>query len=1150
MNIFAKQGLIPAVFFLTFFVNIGYAAPGKILDRPLFLGFSVQPNIYFVMDDSGSMQWDVTKTTSAETEHPEGYYDLTYQYCATTVSCGWRCKRNLVKADGKECREFSTTTESVRLHRNSWQEITDGPYLFSVSSRKRQPWDITNLGSPEFDSQGYYIDDILQMCPGYNSTAYNPDPSINYSPWPGYSQSSASIPSKYGYIPWVDADGDNEYDKGECSTEYSDVIFYSSMNAKEQQKFRNWYSYYRSRANVAIKAVSEVVKSSEARMGLATINDGKILAVKDMKISSNKKALQEAVVAVHGDSSTPLRKALYEAGEYFSGSSSPILDADKGGSCQQNYTVLMTDGYWNQSSQGVGDVDGTSTHELVRASDKDSYSETLADIAFKYYATDLSDLPDNVPTIPGKDENNAQHMVTFTVAFGVSGEIVPNSVKPGQETDETGMPKYPDQAFDWPKPESGTSSTIDDVRHAAWNGRGLYLNASNPEDLISALSTSINEIGSRSGTASAIAFNSTSYRSDARLYYARFNSSNWSGQLLSKELNSDLAIGSELWEASRELDKRTDVRTILTHDASTGQGVAFRGDSLPSELEQDLMTLYTNKLSGAFTSASEYIKDAVAYLRGDREGEAKNGGFFRNRGSRLGDIVNSSPVYIEGAMSNWPAFIEPGYLSYVRSVASRKPMLVVGANDGMLHGFDASNGRELFGYIPSSLTSTEAERGLHFLLDKDYVHKYYVDSTPEVADGYVNGNWKTLAVGGLGAGGKGIYALDVTSSSYTETGASSTVLWETTLPGKGLGLTYAQPKVAKMNDGRWVAIVANGYHNTVDGKAKIFLLDLDDGSLIKTFDTGSGGLSSGACSASCNGMSAATITDIDGNGTVDFIYAGDVKGNVWAINVASDNSSEWVFDSQVTYTDGVATSYSGSQKKPIYKTVNGRPITSRIVAVNHPVVTAQDTWPNQLLFFGSGQFIADGDHSSRNAEHFYGVMHANGQYEKSVTTDPALFAERVIKSSTVVIDGESRSVRLIEPKVEAENTFSYGVEQGQKLGWFITLPESGERVVHHPVRQTDYILFNTLIPLADPCANGGAGYSMAVSLLFGSNPNNDVYDIGASESIAGFRLESLPAGITTFGNTGIGHSTNDEPEITPTDLFGNYPERTSWQELR
>lgn len=1168
--------------FSSFYVN---AAPGVIKERPLFLGFSVQPNIYFVVDDSGSMAWDVTKTTQANTHHPEDYYTFTYEVCPYTYCSRYRsngsCRRwstGYASKDEYSCPAGDLETRSQReyWYDGSGQYIDSNPSKFSADYTIYDK-DAFYASNSMIDKDGYRDDGLLEWCSGYNATAY--DPNQVYTPWVGYPESSANINSAFGYIPWIDADSDGEYDPGECLAEYNPSstdprrkVSYAEMSTKEKQNFRNWYTYYRKRQNVAKKAISEVIADSETRMGLATINRGQYKTVKDMTVEANKSDLLSSVFSVAASGGTPLRSALDNAGRYYAGSSSPIQTEDEGGSCQQNYTIMMTDGYWNSDSDwsGPGNYDGASSHQLVRASDRDGQSNTLADVALKYYATDLkANLADDVPIIEGKDENDAQHMVTFTVAFGVNGEIVPNDTTPGRETDEDGMPFYPEQSFDWPVVQSNTNSTIDDVRHAAWNGRGLYLNAKNPQNLIDSLEASIDEIESRTGTASALAFNSTSYRTDSKFYYAQFTSGSWGGELIAQELTSDLKAGAVQWRASEELDKVSDSsRNILTYDydssTRTGKGVAFRASSLPAKHYADLKTLYDSTYASIYQgkglTESNFISDAVGYLRGDRSKEGASTGAFRDRSTVLGDIINSTPVYISTAASSWPDYIEPGYISYQIGLFTRTPMIYVGANDGMLHAFNAKTGEEQFAYIPYGVTSTETDRGLHYLVDQSYNHRYYVDGTVEVSDAYIDGSWKTVLIGGLGAGGKTLFALDVTDPESINEGSADKVLWEVEIDG--LGLTYPQAKVAKMNDKSWVVLVANGYHNTLDGRAKVFMLDIKTGALLHTFDTEYGALTSGECLDACNGMSSVKLRDLDGNGTTDFIYAGDLLGNIWAINTRSVNASEWVFDSQINYIDGVAVSYGGSSKDPVFVTEGRRPITTELVVADNPMVSDIKTWPNQLLFFGTGQFLAEGDHGTLDTEYVYTVMHANSKYDMSVSTDSNLFVKREIEEAAITVDGENLIVRSIVPENASEATFDYGYERTEsgvqkKMGWYLPLPASGERVIHDPLKISDYVIFNTLVPESDPCQFGASGFLMAISLLYGSNPEPAILDFNQDgeinekdDGLAGYQLNSPPAGLTRLGNKGLGQSTFDQPEFGTMSLYPDQPARISWEEIK
>ena len=278
------------------------------------------------------------------------------------------------------------------------------------------------------------------------------------------------------------------------------------MSADEQTNFANWYTYYRSRDHVMKAALLQIANESDQRLGLATLhrrNDVSFPVV-DMEEGSNKSDLMEQITRIFPDGGTPLRTKLEQAGEYFKGTtssdlfgstqSSPILDEDSGGACQQNFVVLMSDGYWKGDDPNVGNADSGSSGdgdqndtEFDGGSYADDHSNTLADVAMHYYETDLSDLDDLVPT-SWNDRNPQQHLVTYTVAFGVDGSL-------------SAGPDSGDTSFDWPEPLAKTDTTIDDMRHAAWNGRGEFLNANDPQALVDAFSDALSSIGTRTSSA-------------------------------------------------------------------------------------------------------------------------------------------------------------------------------------------------------------------------------------------------------------------------------------------------------------------------------------------------------------------------------------------------------------------------------------------------------------------------------------------------------------------------------------------------------------------------------------------------------------------------------------------------------------------------
>lgn len=267
------------------------------------------------------------------------------------------------------------------------------------------------------------------------------------------------------------------------------------------------------------------------------------------------------------------------------------------------------------------------------------------------------------------------------------------------------------------------------------------------------------------------------------------------------------------------------------------------------------------------------------YLRGDRSNE--NIGYnFRRRNSALGDIVDSDPQYVGAPRYRYPDNLEvKPYSAFRTTFEDRQPMVYVGANDGMLHAFAETDGRELLAYIPNKVFSN-----LPLLSRNDYIHRYFVNEAPTVVDAFLpghgaEGNWRTVLVGGLGRGGQGIYALDVTDpSSFSEANAARIVLWEfDDEDDADLGYTYGSPSIAKMHNGKWVAVFGNGYNNSeadghasTTGRAYLFIVDIETGKLIKKIDTGVG------TTGTPNGLASPALIDTNGDFVVDYIYAGDL----------------------------------------------------------------------------------------------------------------------------------------------------------------------------------------------------------------------------------------------------------------------------------
>ncbi|MGH8471297.1 MAG: pilus assembly protein, partial [Gammaproteobacteria bacterium] len=503
-------------------------------------------------------------------------------------------------------------------------------------------------------------------------------------------------------------------------------------------------------------------------------------------------------------------------------------------------------------------------------------------------------------------------------------------------------------------------SAIDDLWHATINSRGLMLEAKRPSEIADTLGAVLQDIQGRAGSASSIALNSTSLRAGSSVYQARFDSTDWSGQLLSIPILSDGTLGTADWDAALKLagqDYDTG-RKIVTFKPLARTGARFRWASLEPaqtvELEKNPSTSLPDGLGS----------QRLDYLRG------KDVAGMRLRAKKLGDIVHSSPAFVGAPIyrypDRWPdtgARAAPEnaapYSMFKSSNSTRKPLVYAGANDGMLHAFDAdpTAGEEVFAYVPAAVY-----KNLNQLTNPTYAHRFFVDGAPTVGDAFFGGSWHTVLVGGLRAGGQAIYALDITDPPGDETAAAAKVLWEFNdveglLPSdpdygdKDLGDTFSEPNIVRLHNGEWAAVFGNGYNNTENdplqpqpfsttGNAVLYIVNIETGELIKKIDTGVGKAQDPKnvtpANQLPNGLATPAPIDTNGDSIVDYIYAGDLFGNLWKFDVSSADKNLW----QVLGPSGgplfVACAGTGTQCTTAGASNLRQPITTRPQVGRHP----------------------------------------------------------------------------------------------------------------------------------------------------------------------------------------------------------------------
>lgn len=888
--------------------------------------------------------------------------------------------------------------------------------------------------------------------------------------------------------------------------------------ADEKQNFANWFTYYRKRHQAMRGGLASAFQGvGGIRTGIFWFNDRSDVTMHDMDSSTGVSNFLDEHYQHVQSGGTPLRTALKYAGDQYkrTGTGAPITEE-----CQKNFTLLFTDGFTSSSDfsiSGIGNEDGT-----AGAPYQDTLSDTAADIAYKYYTdnlrTDITpvgkvNIPEacsNTPLDSSLDCNSNLHMNTYTVGLGAKGTVygvTHNTVADAYTTAPT-----------WPDVNAARDQRqIDDLYHTAVNGRGDMFNADTPQQLNTELTSALRDIIEQIGSGSGVTFNTSSLQNESLIFTTLFNSPAWNGDLIANSLNSTTgAVIGKAWSttdgsgntvevgAAGVLDARnltTDPRVILTNGAT--DGVAFQWTSLTTAQKDDLKSMPSGETGTDTVSHGEM---RLNFLRGDRTNES---GVLRTRSSRMGDVINSAPVYVGVPASGWPdkdGFGIDGnrYSDFKnRTLANggaedRTPVIYVGSNDGMLHGFNAlassalGGGKELMAYIPAKLFSSSAGKGLHFLTDPNYVHNNYVDLTPVAQDIYIDPNasgtkdWLTMLVGGLRGGGRGIFALDVTNpAAFSETvpAPANTVLWEfTNDDDDDMGYITSTPIITLMENGKWAVIFGNGYGSS-NGLAKLFILFAEegvDGTWTSSSDyvevsTGVGSLVAG----NENGLSGVSVADMDGNGKADRVYAGDLQGNMWAFNLSSSNTNSW----KVAHL-------SGSTPEPLFVAEDSagkaQPITGAPnLAFNTEVPSGGA--PNVLVTFGTGQYLASGDQTNTDVQSYYTVWD-----QGTATLDRSDLAPR-----TLVQTGTKISIS------------GAPVNWGSESGWYFDFDltgEEGERLTHKPLLASDadlgpVAIFATIVPESSACSGGGHSGLYAISLFTGLNPDKAIFDLGGDGKI-------------------------------------------------
>lgn len=748
---------------------------------------------------------------------------------------------------------------------------------------------------------------------------------------------------------------------------------------------------------------------------------------------------------------------------------------------------------------------------------------------------------------PNNDPANWPHLVQYMVTLGVPGLLNyssdANCVDPNNDlcklrrgqTNSSGK-------TGWTAPLNNNPTGIDDTWHAAINSRGAYFNAANPQNLVDQLTNILTNISARNVPATTSALNTSVLVQGALGFTAGYSSGDWAGLFQAITANADGTVSGLQWDAGAILTDATKTppanRQILSAkekaDGSFDVGTPFNSfssdlDNLTASSGSSYLSAQT-LLSGlpASVGTTDTGQARVDYLRGVRTLE---GTVYRTRSSLLGAIINSQALFVgtpsSGYRNTWPAgspeanaTINDGstcnqsaptlatchsYEAFASIYKNRTPAVYVGANDGMLHAFNAemvlntatppvavpgtNAGKEMFAYVPRTVYPNLG----NLTARSNFKFAPTVDATPVTRDVFfpaatstpavTTAGWHTLLVGGLRLGGRGVYALDITDpTQVTEANANKAVLWEfnsdtPAVTGVGdpadLGYTFGQPNIGRLANGKWVVLVPGGYFpdcsksdrppNCVTlaaaskGYSALFVLDAQTGALIrelKTLTTISG--------VTSGGLSSVVLGDYNNDQIDDVAFAGDLNGNLWRFDLTDPNPANW--QAHVTLAFKPAT--QGAQPITVMPRLFPDPATNRFIVV-----------------FGTGKYLGAADNTSTSAvtQSIYGIrdtLDSSGNPITAVKTD----LQQQVLYQALSSNGVNTVRGLTDNPLAATQN-----------GWYIDLNLSsapGERMVvtAGALFNTNRAIITTLIPGSqDPCTATVGGALMVLNAATGGS---------------------------------------------------------------
>ena len=1101
--------------------------------RPLQHDSLIKPNIIFGMDDSGSMDWEILMNTTQgvlwwNSTNPSGWSGATPLFgvntpTATNVAMGYLFPIGAGAAAGRNHYDYSSVWGQVVPPTAQYAPLRSSAFnpLYYNSTVTYAPWapayhdgasktygPASTLAAKTHPAVAATATVNLAIDQGSLASPPNPNTSFAYQ-----FRAGMRIPvgaRKWNGSAWLVPETSETVSTGTtwvAMAQYFPTFWHPSTSCTavansatatcvtapdgtklqryeikpttltfpsnrsyvdELQNFANWFTYYRKRKLMLASAMGTVLEDiAGLRLGVVSYNNGAtappnnvVMSDADNALDSdNRRRIAGVFYTNAAANGTPTSETLKFIGEQYKRTGSAVVQY----ACQRNNAFIVTDGM--TSSGSVSPPSYSSATYGAGFPYQTTQSGTVADIALSYFTNNLRpDLTAGKVTLGDQTKRNPDpnpnlHMNTYGMTLGVRGNIWPGITDPW-----AGSP------FTWPSPVAGTPSSIDDLWHATINGRGQMYLASSPEETRQKIQAGLTAMLDQAGAQSSSAVSTVNLsKGDGKAYLSHYNPKGWSGNVTANSIDTNtgaVATATNIWSAAGLLTARDPATRVIVTNNGTSKG----------SFTTSLVATLLNPLNEFAANTNEL----VAYLRGDRSQE---GSKFRSRTSLLGAVINARPTLAaEATAANSVVYAQSG--------------------EGMLHALDASNGNELWAYVPKTVLPRLGKTS-----DPAYNFDTLLDGTPTVA--YAGS--RRILVGGSGVAGAGYYAIDVTSPrSLTESSLAGNVLWDigngdasagqTFTLGKSVGRPVVAPTRLASNPN--VVLLTQGYNGSNDGIGRLYMVNAISGAIITTF-TADSGTGSGD-----PGLAHVTAL-LESDGKVRYAYGGDERGNLWRFDLEAGTST--AAGTRIAQLRDAGGAVQPVTTAPALVTIRGE----RVVLV------------------GTGRILGLSDFGATGTQTFYAIKD-----EGAVLGN----ARASLVARNLVADDLGVATR----KDLSGSAFTWTGTRG----WYIDLP-AGQQVNHLPTVALGSVVFSANMATLADCS--ASSYLYVVDIGTGLNVSGMSYagtTISGTQMIAGMNVLRLgPSGQPKFGveyRLQDGRSKRDDLNIAPAIT----PRKNAWRQIR